>query len=212
MKKIEDYVPEGNLNVYKNIYNRISSINLKQYKLKREKRAIASIERRLQDIFKNEAAIKRIIVNVWKEFNMDNPRNFAATIAEIFLKRKTYEAIDILIYCILKDCKIYSNKYHWKALLKYFYETELINIDEDDELIVYDCGSLKKRFERLDDKVIEDWLLFYSVFCSNKEPLISADLAKDYDKRGFLNSLNDDPFAIPPPENPLALKNRYMKN
>ena len=219
---LTNYIPEGNLNVYKAIYNRISTMDNKQYYLSSKKKqsrienaqnVIDKVCQQLEDIFTHDEIIRQIRQYIWKAYQFDNPRNLAGTMAEIYLKQKRDEALDILVHCLMADCKIYSNRYRWKCVMDYLEDNKFIETTkrDDEKNSFYDFDVIKKRYERLDDEDFEDLLSIYHAFCSHENPLIPAELAEHYNEKGILKKLKDSPFRIALINNPFALKGWYTK-
>lgn len=219
---LTNYIPEGNLNVYKAIYNRISTMDNKQYYLssKKKKSRIENVQnvidracQQLEDVFTNDETIRHLKQYIWKVYQFENHRNLEGTMTEMYLDRKRDEALDILIHCLMADCKIYSNRYRWKCVMDYLKDSKIIEPikSHDRNDYFYGFEVIKKRYERLDDDNFEDLLSIYHAFCSHQNPLIPVELAEHYDEKGILKKLKDNPFRIQPINNPFALKGWLTK-
>lgn len=219
MKMITGIIPEQNINVYMHIFSVIKNLNLRSLNKQRWIKPTFDIRKNLGELKKRGYLADSDIDEIWQHvFECLSRRGPDVAISAfpglLGLNHKgptlRDEALDFLIYSLWRDNKIYCAGHpNFPAIAEFLTDHEIYSNTASND--PFEFESIRKRVNRTDPNYISDLLLFVSVLCSHDDPLIPQSLGNAYDKRGFLCTLPDDPFLIPPESNPYAIKKRTQK-
>ena len=186
-KNLQDLIPSENLALYLHLYKTIKEREMDVKDAYFPFDEVERIRGSLQD-FARRGYLKKedpqdIISFIYSRIvRKDDLKRIPARISALLLSRQGAPkdwGLDVLVWCLVSDCRIYSNRPGYVAVADYFNHEGISGT-------VWSDINIRKRFEKLEFDRIRDILTAFDFLLG---PGLNLILNKKYDRDGCLRDL-----------------------